>query len=655
MYKEKFYVTTSNASVYKFFGDFTFDKDAEDCMGTGTLKMPYHPQLWAFWEPGFTELSIYGGTFDEGKLFGGRTRGIKQTGENIEISIQDHGWRLKKMCDNTYPEITSVELAFKKLVKDAGMKPIVQGLKEDYQRPVDEDSSSVGGTAIEGGVAGNVGNSVSSSTSTYTAGKSSYQKSSGKSFLSSAMASVSKAALGATVKTSGRLNLTAMASASRPRLQAEKKRAGAASVSAGSQTTTTTQTSGANVTAKAQGTAMSTQGQSCVQSHGTCNCGEQEGVTKAMSWVNKCPHCGGTNLNFVYSGDNPEGRITCGDGVGRGGCDADYCSTCGKENIIGSTKRLTPCTGGTTGEEQEQPGTFEDEINKMCEDNDLIWYTTQYNECILLDYATMMEDIEKVAFTIKREHMEYPSFDMDVSQFGYANTVVVTYKNGKLEEVYEDLKQIFGRVPKHYNKPNLSKTEARKFAKSQLATLLRDFAMEIQLTVLHTHEIQPGCFVNVENPVTHNKECYYVSGVNVSHSPTSTLKSSLTLLYAPKNPAVDSIPEIGGPKDIGSVLQRIGSRAAQFKYQTGCSNAACLEQNGWGECWAMSDWIYNQLTAAGVRAKIVQYPATSYNHRSVLYYSNGTWVDFPYRQYNISNNFYNTAASKSSTHIIRGG
>jgi hypothetical protein len=38
VYKEKFYVTTSNASVYKFFGDFTFDKDAEDCMGTGTLK-----------------------------------------------------------------------------------------------------------------------------------------------------------------------------------------------------------------------------------------------------------------------------------------------------------------------------------------------------------------------------------------------------------------------------------------------------------------------------------------------------------------------------------------------------------------------------------------------------------------------------------------
>lgn len=103
----------------------------------------------------------------------------------------------------------------------------------------------------------------------------------------------------------------------------------------------------------------SSSGGSCVESYGTCNCGHQEGVKAKKSWVNKCPHCNGTNLNFVVSGDNPEGRITCGNGVGKGGCDADYCSVCGYENISGSSFKITACSKKPTGNPSpRQEGTF---------------------------------------------------------------------------------------------------------------------------------------------------------------------------------------------------------------------------------------------------------------------------------------------------------
>ena len=142
--------------------------------------------------------------------------------------------------------------------------------------------------------------------------------------------------------------------------------------------------------------------------------------------------------------------------------------------------------------------------------------------------------------------MEYPSFVMDVNQFGYANTVKVKYANGTVTEQYEDLVRVFGEVPKTFTKSNYNKTQAQAYAKSKLATLLRDFAMEIQVSALYSGNIQPGNFIKATNPITDNTETYYVSGVNISHSPTSTLKASLTLLYAPKNPEVSSIPEISG-------------------------------------------------------------------------------------------------------------
>jgi len=681
LYTEKFYIVTPNNEELKFFGNFSFDKDASDCMGTGTLTMPYHNQLWAYWEPGFTELKIYGGTYDEGRIFSGRTRGIKQTGDNkIEISLQDCGWRLKQICYEPFDEEDSVEIVFKALVKSAGMIPIIAGLSKDYQRQDDDESSgtSTGKTVSSGG--GSTSGTTTSGSNTTTTKKSTTKKETGNvigvattksDIYTNSVKSIfgfAKSLQDITsnmMKTAPHNVLNKKQSSKQKTLNSILPKAASAMLKIATGATanaanTTTPGTG-TVGAKLEGTQMSTQGQACVQADGQCNCGMQPNVKKPMSWKNHCPNCGGTNLNFVYTplgqGDgvgNPEGRITCGDGLGNGGCDMDWCSVCGKENINGSIISLTPCDGQGEGEDEEEPGTYEDEINKLCEGNDLIWYTTQFNEVVLIDYPCFMEDIKKNAFTVKREYMEHSTFDMDVSQFGFANTVVVKYKNGTVKESYEDLVKVFGEVKKTYNEPTLDKSAAKKKALAALATLLRDFAKEIQVTMLHSHKVQPGCFVNLTNPVTDNTECYYVSGINVTHSPDSTLKSSLTLLYAPENPEVEGIPEIAGPENVGDAVAQIAQAAAKFGY-TGNPSAAAMVASGSGDCWAMSDYLYNQLTSRGIKARILQYVTTgSPRHRSVQYLAGTQWVNFPYREYNLHYNFRDTSNVSSGT-VIRGG
>mgnify|MGYP003779866207 FL=1 len=48
-----------------------------------------------------------------------------------------------------------------------------------------------------------------------------------------------------------------------------------------------------------------------------------------------------------------------------------------------------------------------------------------------------------------------------------------------------------------------------------------------------------------------------------------------------------------------------------------------------GDCWDVSNAVYNQLTSSGQRARIIQY-SNSYSprHRSVQTWNNGKWVDY---------------------------
>jgi len=85
--------------------------------------------------------------------------------------------------------------------------------------------------------------------------------------------------------------------------------------------------------------------------------------------------------------------------------------------------------------------------------------------------------------------------------------------------------------------------------------------------------------------------------------------------------------------------------AARFGYCSACQDASCMVQKGCGSCWAMSDYLCNELAKAKIKSRVIQY-ATAYssNHRSVQYWDNG-WVDVPYRTYGI-NMLFNATSSK---------
>ena len=93
-------------------------------------------------------------------------------------------------------------------------------------------------------------------------------------------------------------------------------------------------------------------------------------------------------------------------------------------------------------------------------------------------------------------------------------------------------------------------------------------------------------------------------------------------------------------------LASIMEGAAKFGYSHSAHTAAAMEAIGAGDCWAMSDYLYQKLTASGFTTRIIEY-ATAYsaNHRSVQYEQNGAWINVPYKQYGVNMMFWNTQST----------
>ncbi len=249
------------------------------------------------------------------------------------------------------------------------------------------------------------------------------------------------------------------------------------------------------------------------------------------------------------------------------------------------------------------------------------------------------------AFEIEGWMVEYHSFTLDVNQFGFANAVEVKYRNGTLIEAYDDLVLVFGEKKMSHVKDDMDRSEAKKFARAELAKHLRDFSLDISATVLHSYKIVPGSFVSLKNPKTGSKEIYYVSGININNSPSSALTCSLNLKYAPENPLVTVIPEIAGAMGGGlyggqaqGLVDSIGHRLAQFRNrQRFCSSEDCFRRTGQGDCWAASEWLYTEFSKVGVPVRIMAYdrnrPSTSRMHAWVEINVGHGWVEFPYKRY----------------------
>ena len=102
----------------------------------------------------------------------------------------------------------------------------------------------------------------------------------------------------------------------------------------------------------------------------------------------------------------------------------------------------------------------------------------------------------------------------------------------------------------------------------------------------------------------------------------------------------------------GSTLSEILASGANYGYSHSASTASGMVSSGSGDCWAMSDYLYSKLSAAGITSRIVQY-STSYSsrHRSVQLYGSNGWYDVPYGSYGYSTMFKATSSKPGMTVI----
>jgi N-acetylmuramoyl-L-alanine amidase len=126
----------------------------------------------------------------------------------------------------------------------------------------------------------------------------------------------------------------------------------------------------------------------------------------------------------------------------------------------------------------------------------------------------------------------------------------------------------------------------------------------------------------------------------VAAKKVSTTKKSTTKTSVSKKTSSTSY------SSVSSIL----ASGARYGYSHSASTASAMMACGSGDCWAMSDYLYSKLSAAGIHSRIVQYStAYSSRHRSVQLYQNGAWVDVPYSSYGYSTMFKATASKPGMT------
>lgn len=111
-----------------------------------------------------------------------------------------------------------------------------------------------------------------------------------------------------------------------------------------------------------------------------------------------------------------------------------------------------------------------------------------------------------------------------------------------------------------------------------------------------------------------------------------------------------SYSKTGSSTSSGAAYGTSKSYSSSYK----SSSSGWSSGKGTGDCWDNSYALYDELTASGQQARIVQY-ANSYvsNHRSVEVWDGSSWVDYDYKGNGYSNRYYATAHDSSAT-VIEG-
>ena len=283
--------------------------------------------------------------------------------------------------------------------------------------------------------------------------------------------------------------------------------------------------------------------------------------------------------------------------------------------------------------------TYEDILINIASAIDAHFFIIDTTVCFMSFNALMANSsIVQKAITPKIDfwQLEDESYELDVNQYGYYNTVKVEYKNGTITKSYDDLVKVFGVIAVTYKEPKLDYDAAMLKAQAYLSAHIRDFGMELRATILHSGKIVPGTFVKLKNPLTMTEGLFFVQGISVQWSADNqTLISDLDLRFGPENPDGLEVPEAGTSysssgsaasenvsANIAKAAQEITAGAmteddkayaiydwvdkyVKYDYYSGSRySPTTMLTRKMGNCWDTAYLIYELCSAVGVRCEV---------------------------------------------------
>lgn len=394
------------------------------------------------------------------------------------------------------------------------------------------------------------------------------------------------------------------------------------------------------------------------------------------------------SLSTVANEGDESTETSSGDGItSEGDAGTDQLSGASGGSATGGTDGTGTSSGsssGTTSPLLEGSMSFEELIKEICEGIDLI-FAVKRSTVVITDYEGIYAEAKYLrdnyhssvqSEDISLWQLEDGTYELEVSEYGFYNTVKVHYKNGTVTESYEDLVRVYGEVVVEYDDKTLDKTSAIYKAKAYLAAHVRDFDMSVKVNMLHEAEIDIGDIVTLENPMTmrdayrknwekRDPEYLFVTGNSISWDGQGPILNSIELRYGAKSPERKEVPEAGAGSGVSSggsstsqggfnqnieqAIDEVGKMASRISYSGACQTHDCVKQQGTGDCFGMSDFIACELMSRGVTARIRGYPTYVPEHRSVQYRDNtGQWVNFPYREYGCDQRFNDTSGVNNS-------
>ena len=219
-----------------------------------------------------------------------------------------------------------------------------------------------------------------------------------------------------------------------------------------------------------------------------------------------------------------------------------------EDRIYGTDKKLEYFTEDKSGDGEY---TYEDVLQNIASAIDAQFFIVDTTVCFVSFNALMaMGSSEAVAKSIQPRiefwQLQEDSYELDINQYGYYNTVIINYKDGTLKRSYEDLVRVYGECAVTYDEKELNYEAAQLKAQAYLSAHIRDFGMEVKATILYTGKICVSNFIKIQNPLTMSESLFYVYGTSIQWDASNqTLICDLDLRYGPENPDGLEVPEYG--------------------------------------------------------------------------------------------------------------